>query len=190
MDAGGPHGPVDVCRRVGGGVVAWGAGSSKVQGSRALPGLPRGAELVGSVAVPPGGLAQSASPAPPLGLAPACGSAVSAVVFPGGGVGLLGAWPPASTASSVLVFRAQRAVSRGGYSVNVSLRKSFPRQVDKESRGPQGERGLEFSRGKKGQTFFPSLHSLGLYNNVSCMRTVSGLNLLANSVILTCKLWE
>ena len=70
------------------------------------------------------------------------------------------------------------------------VRESFPRQVDKESRGPQGERGLEFSRGKKGQTFFPSLHSLGLYNNVSCMRTVSGLNLLANSVILKCKLWE
>ena len=29
------------------------------------------------------------------------------------------------------------------------LRESFPRQVDKESRGPQGERGLEFSRRKK-----------------------------------------
>ena len=36
------------------------------------------------------------------------------------------------------------------------LRESFPRQGDKESRGPQGERGLEFSRRKKGQTF----HSL------------------------------
>ena len=71
------------------------------------------------------------------------------------------------------------------------MRESFPRQVDKESRGPQGKRGLEFSRRKKGQTFFPSLHSLGLYiNNVSCLRTVSGLNLLANSVILKCKLWE
>ena len=34
------------------------------------------------------------------------------------------------------------------------LRESFPRQVDTESRGPQGERGLEFSRRKKGQTFF------------------------------------
>ena len=34
------------------------------------------------------------------------------------------------------------------------VRESFPRQVDKESRGPQGERGLEFSRRKKGQTFF------------------------------------
>ena len=63
------------------------------------------------------------------------------------------------------------------------LRESFPRQVDKKSRGPQGERGLEFSRRKKGQTFFPFLQSLGLYNNnVLCLRTVSGLNLLANSV--------
>ena len=35
------------------------------------------------------------------------------------------------------------------------MRESFPRQVDKESRVPQGERGLEFSRRKKGQTFFP-----------------------------------
>ena len=76
------------------------------------------------------------------------------------------------------------------------MRESFPRKVDKESRGPQGERGLEFSRRKKGQTF-PSLHSLVLYNNnVSCLRIVSGLrtvfglNLLANSVILKCKLWE
>ena len=34
------------------------------------------------------------------------------------------------------------------------MRESVPRQVDKESRGPQGERGLEFSRRKKGQTFF------------------------------------
>ena len=71
------------------------------------------------------------------------------------------------------------------------MRESFPRQVDKKSRGPQGERVLEVSRRKKGQTFFPSLQSLGLYNNnVLCLRTVSGLNLLANSVILKCKLWE
>ena len=34
-----------------------------------------------------------------------------------------------------------------------SLRESVPRQIDKKSRGPQGERGLEFSRRKKGQTF-------------------------------------
>ena len=33
------------------------------------------------------------------------------------------------------------------------MRESFPRQVDKKSGGPQGERGLEFSRKKKGQTF-------------------------------------
>ena len=69
------------------------------------------------------------------------------------------------------------------------MRESFPRQVDKESRGLQGE-GSGILKEKEGQTFFPSLHSLGLYNNVSCLRTVSGLNLLANSVILKCKLWE
>ena len=75
-------------------------------------------------------------------------------------------------------------------SLLLGLRKSFPRQVDKKSRGPQGERGLEFSRRKKEQTFFP-LHSLGLYNNnVSCLRTVSGLKFQANPVILICKLWE
>ena len=57
--------------------------------------------------------------------------------------------------------------------IHTHMRESVPRQVDKESRGPQGERGLEFSRRKKGQTFFLSLHSLGLYNNnVSCLRTV------------------
>ena len=74
----------------------------------------------------------------------------------------------------------------------MTMRESFPRQIDKESRGPQGERRWEFSWRKKGQTFFfPSLHSLGLdNNNVSCLRTVSGLNLLANSVVLKCKLWE
>ena len=36
---------------------------------------------------------------------------------------------------------------------SVHVRESFPRQVDRKSRGPQGERGLEFSRRKKGQTF-------------------------------------
>ena len=71
------------------------------------------------------------------------------------------------------------------------LRESVPREVDKKSRGPHGERGLAFSRRKKGQSFFPPLHSLGLYNsNVSCLRTVSGKNLLANSVISKCKSWE
>ena len=71
------------------------------------------------------------------------------------------------------------------------MRESIPRQVDKKSRGPQGERGLEFSRRKKGQTFFVPLHSLGLYNNnVSCLMNISGKkkkNLLANPVILRCK---
>ena len=33
------------------------------------------------------------------------------------------------------------------------LRESIPRQVDKKSRGPQGERGLTFLR-KKGEIFF------------------------------------
>ena len=33
------------------------------------------------------------------------------------------------------------------------VRESIPRQIDKRSRGPQRERGLEFSRRKKGQTF-------------------------------------
>ena len=36
------------------------------------------------------------------------------------------------------------------------MRESIPRQIDKKSRGPQGERGLEFSRRKKGQTFLPA----------------------------------
>ena len=75
------------------------------------------------------------------------------------------------------------------------LRESIPRQADKKSRSPQGvlkeEIGVWNSRGGgKDKLFFP-LHSLGLYNNnVSCLRTVSGKNLLANPVILKCKLWE
>ena len=46
------------------------------------------------------------------------------------------------------------------------MRESFPRQVDKKSRGPQGKRDLEFSRRKKGQTFFhlPSLKVKGWKN--------------------------
>ena len=68
-----------------------------------------------------------------------------------------------------------------------SVRESFPRQVDKKSRGPQGERGLEFSGRKKGQTFFSLYIPL---DHVSCLRTVSVLNHLANPVILKCKLWE
>ena len=72
------------------------------------------------------------------------------------------------------------------------MRESFPRQVDKKSRGPQGEeRSGILKEEEKTNLFFSSLHSLGLYNNnVSCLRTVSGLNLLANPVILKCKLWE
>ena len=70
------------------------------------------------------------------------------------------------------------------------MRESIPRQIDKKSGGPQGERGLEFSRRGKDKRFF-RLHSLGLYNNnVSCLRTVSEKNFLANPVILKCKLWE
>ena len=37
--------------------------------------------------------------------------------------------------------------------IQVDLRESIPRQIDNKSRGPQGERGLEFLRRKKGQTF-------------------------------------
>ena len=36
------------------------------------------------------------------------------------------------------------------------MRESYPRQIDKKSRGPQGERGLEFSKRKNGQTFVAS----------------------------------
>ena len=70
------------------------------------------------------------------------------------------------------------------------MRESIPRQIDKKSGGPQGERGLEFSRREKDKLFF-RLHSLGLYNNnVSCLRTVSEKNFLANPVLLKSKLWE
>ena len=65
------------------------------------------------------------------------------------------------------------------------MRESVPRQVDKESTGPQGERGVEFSRRKKGQIFFLSPHSLGLYNNnVSCLRTISGLRIVSGLNLL------
>ena len=60
------------------------------------------------------------------------------------------------------------------------------------SLGVPRERGVWNSQGgRKDKLFCLFLHSLGLYNNnVSCLRTVFGLNLLANSVILKCKLWE
>ena len=55
------------------------------------------------------------------------------------------------------------------------LRESIPRPVGKKPRGPQGERGLEFSRRRKGQTFFFSpLHSLRLYNNNVFWKKPSG----------------
>ena len=38
---------------------------------------------------------------------------------------------------------------------NKEVGESIPRQVDKRSGGPQGERGLQFSRKRKGQTFPP-----------------------------------
>ena len=59
------------------------------------------------------------------------------------------------------------------------------------SPGVPKERGLWNPLMKrKGPTFSP-LHSLGLNNNnVSCLRTVSGKDLLADSVILKFKLWE
>ena len=34
------------------------------------------------------------------------------------------------------------------------VRESFPRQVDKKSRHPQGERGLEYLRGRKDKLFY------------------------------------
>ena len=53
------------------------------------------------------------------------------------------------------------------------MRESFPREVDKKSRGPPGERVWNSQGGRKNKLFSP-LHSLGLYNNnVSCLRTVS-----------------
>ena len=65
------------------------------------------------------------------------------------------------------------------------MRESFPMQVDKKSRSPQGEEGSGILKEEERTNFFFPLHSLGLYNNnVSCLRTVSEKNLLANPVIL------
>ena len=46
------------------------------------------------------------------------------------------------------------------------MRESFPRQIDRKSRGPQGERSgiLKEEERTNFLLFFP-LHSLGLYNN-------------------------
>ena len=102
------------------------------------------------------------------------------------------------TCNSILLFSLKK---KGHFDIHYSIdggftslvvRESFPRQVDKKSRGPQGERSgiLKEEERTNILLFFP-LHSLGIYNNdVSCLRIVSGLNLLANSVILKCKLWE
>ena len=65
----------------------------------------------------------------------------------------------------MIIYTAKRVFN---FKIILCMRESFPRQVDKESRGSQGERGLEFSRRKKGQTFF----------------------FLHIPVILKCKLWE
>ena len=42
--------------------------------------------------------------------------------------------------------------------LSIPMRESVPRQVDRESRGPQRERGLEFSRRKKRTNLFFFLH--------------------------------
>ena len=62
------------------------------------------------------------------------------------------------------------------------MRESNPRQVDKKS-GGSSRRGVWNSQGGSKDKLFSPLHSLGLYNNnVSCLRTVSGKNLLANPI--------
>ena len=43
------------------------------------------------------------------------------------------------------------------HKTNIMVRESFPRYVDKKSRGSQRERGLELSRRKKKTNFFPSI---------------------------------
>ena len=44
--------------------------------------------------------------------------------------------------------------------IMMTMRESIRRQVDKKSGGPQGERGLEFSRRKKEQTFLVCIPSV------------------------------
>ena len=62
---------------------------------------------------------------------------------------------PYMTTGKTIALTGQTFVSKmKSLLFNMLLRESFPRQVDKKSRGPQGERGLEFSRRKKRQTFF------------------------------------
>ena len=62
----------------------------------------------------------------------------------------------ALVSSEVVMERERRPFSLGNIILlkeKGGMRESVPRQVGRESRGPQGERGLEFSRRKKGQTF-------------------------------------
>ena len=85
-----------------------------------------------------------------------------------------------------------RILSHAIYKSNLSsvqslMRQSIPRQIDKKSGAPRGK-GSGILKEEERTNFFSPLHSLGLYNNVSCLRTVSVKNLLANSVILKCKL--
>ena len=100
--------------------------------------------------------------------------------------------------------------------LSVVLRESIPRQIDKKLRVPQEEKGfwgfwsgdwgLEFSRRRKGETFFFPLHSLVSVNYTTqfklCTRDYTTTmywaggqfllpeNLLTNSDILECILWE
>ena len=55
------------------------------------------------------------------------------------------------------------------------------------SLGVPKERGVRILKEEKGTNFFSFYIP---WDYVSCLRTVSGLNLLDNPVILTCKLWE
>ena len=63
------------------------------------------------------------------------------------------ATPPQSSNSTNYTYKWTLGVIKWWYSGFV-LRKSIPRQVDKKSRGPWGERGLGFLRRRKRQTFF------------------------------------
>ena len=75
---------------------------------------------------------------------------------------------------------------------------SIPRQVDRESGVPEGEKGLwgsrggdgglEFLRRREGQTFFSTLLCLGQYRQCKGMFLLNK-NLLTNLVILGI-LWE
>ena len=98
-------------------------------------------------------------------------------------------------------FQMSQLFTSGGQSIRVSASTSvLPMNTQWESNflgrltrilGVPKERGVWNSQGGENDTFFFPLHSLRLdNNNVSCLRTVSGKNLLANPVILKCELWE